>query len=67
MKGKDLIKAVTQSADIPSELITAELKGLLEQNSIAESHLTLDQLREVLAEYLQDVFVAAKSDLNTDY
>lgn len=67
MKGKDLIEAVTNSADVPSDLITQELKSLLDQKSLSEANLTLDQLREVLAEYLQDVFVSAKNDLNSEY
>jgi hypothetical protein len=67
MKGKDLIEAITQTSDIPSDLISKELKTLLSQNNLSENHLTVDQLRELMAEYLQDVFVRAKSQLNNDY
>lgn len=63
MNGKDLIDTLTQSSDVPPELISTELRRLLEQNHIAENQVTLDQLRELLAEYLQDVFISAKREL----
>ncbi|MEO0335836.1 MAG: hypothetical protein AAF202_05560 [Pseudomonadota bacterium] len=65
MKGKDLLETLAENADLPRELVSSELSSLLEKNNLSESQVTLDQLREMLAEYLQDVFVSVKSELNS--
>ena len=63
MRGKDLINKVSSSSDMPAEVIKDELKDLLSHHDLSEQNLTLDQLREVVAEYLQDVFLETKQRL----
>lgn len=63
MKGHTLIQKVCSQTDIPEYLLNAELRELLEKKNFSEEHLTLDQLRELLTEYLQDILLEAKKDL----
>ena len=63
MKGQKLIQEVCSHTDVPEELLSTELKNLLQKRDFCEEHLTLDQLRELLAEYLQDVLLEVKKEL----
>ncbi len=63
MKGHKLIQEVCSHTDVPNDLLNAELKFLIKKKNFNEEHLTLDQLRELLAEYLQDILLEAKKDL----
>lgn len=63
MKGQKLIQEVCSHTDVPGDLLTTELKTLIEKRDFSEEHLTLDQLREVLAEYLQDILLEVKEEL----
>lgn len=63
MKGQKLIQEVCSHTDVPEDLLTTELKSLIEKRDFNEEHLTLDQLREVLAEYLQDILLEVKEEL----
>lgn len=60
--GDELFKQVTDATGLPNELISAELTRLLERSGIDPQAVTLDDLRRVLAEYVQDVLLSAKSD-----
>jgi hypothetical protein len=51
---------VIAATGLPKETISKELNSLLEAAGVDRSDLTLDDLRQVLAEYVQDVLVAAK-------
>lgn len=60
MTGHDLLKTICRSTDISSQTLEKELNRLLDKNGVSAENLTLDQLREVLADYLQDVLLEAK-------
>ena len=61
--GKKLIQEITQSTGLPENLIQDELTTLLTSAGIQPDNATLDDLRRILAEYMQEVLVAAKEDL----
>lgn len=60
MTGKKLLNEVAQATGLPDHLISNELSTLIESAGISAEEMTLDDLRQVLAEYLQDVLVQAK-------
>jgi predicted transcriptional regulator len=51
---------VIAATGLPKDTISKELNSLLDAAGIDRRELTLDDLRAVLAEYVQDVLVAAK-------
>jgi hypothetical protein len=42
---------------LPEELIGEELKGLLENKGVAPEQMTMESLREALADYLNELHV----------
>ena len=62
--GKELIKDVISNTGLPEDAIRREFSTLLEKNGLTESSLTLDALRLILADYLQDVFCEAQETLS---
>lgn len=61
--GKTLITQIAESTGLPENLIQDELVSLLATAGVSAESATIEDLRKVLAEYLQDVLVAAKEDL----
>ncbi len=61
----DLFKTVVESTDLPEDLIKTELLGLLSGAKINPEALTMEQLRSVLTDYLQDVLVEVKKQLGS--
>ena len=53
--GNKLFAEVTELTGLPEELIGPELKSLLERKGVAPEQLTMDSLREALADYLSQV------------
>ena len=53
--GNKLFSEVTGLTGLPDELIGTELAALLEDKGLKPEQLTLDQLREVLADYLSEL------------
>lgn len=53
--GNKLFSEVTGLTGLPDELIGTELASLLEEKGLKPEQLTLDQLREVLADYLAEL------------
>ena len=62
--GIGLIDELTSSTGLPEELLSAELERLILAAGLKPEALTLDDIRAILAEYLQDVFLEAKGNLN---
>ena len=60
---KSFLHELTTSTGLPEELLSTELKRLIAAAGLSPESVTLDDLRVVLAEYLQDVFVEAKENL----
>lgn len=53
--GNKLFTQVTGLTGLPEELIGAELKTLLERKGVAPEQMTMDSLREALADYLNQM------------
>lgn len=58
--GNKLFHTVIEATDLPQESVKNELSKILEAQGISPDAMTLDDLREVLANYLQDTILEAK-------
>jgi hypothetical protein len=61
-----LFDEVTTATGLPKETISAELSSLVSAAGLNQSDLTLDELRQILAEYVQDVLMGAKEKYSED-
>ncbi len=59
--GEALIKQLVNHTDLPSQLVEEELIRLIEKAGFKKETVTLENLREVLAEYLQDTLIEMKN------
>lgn len=55
--GDALLDQVTVATGLPEDLVTDELTRLLKNAGVAKEAVTLDDLREILADYLQDIML----------
>lgn len=62
--GEILTKTVIAATGLPQEPVEREFNALLEKHGKHPETLTLEELREVMAEYLQSVFLELKEDLS---
>lgn len=61
--GNALFSQVTELTGLPEDLISEELKSLLERKGVAPEQVTMESLREALADYLsQVIFEAQKAE-----
>jgi hypothetical protein len=60
MSGQTLIDQVVSETGLPADQLTRELVELLESAGITPETASLDELRLVLTEYVQDILVQAK-------
>lgn len=58
--GKEMVENLLDATGLPDQMIRDEFSALLTKHGKTVENLTLDDLREVLADYLQDVLVGAK-------
>lgn len=58
--GKELFETVVTHTGLPENAIRDEFSVLLAKHGKSVESLTLDDLREILADYLQDILVEAK-------
>lgn len=58
----NLFNKVVQNTGLPEDLISDELAQLLKGAGINQSEVTLDELRDVISNYLQDVLLKAKEE-----
>ena len=61
--GKPLIQEVTEATGLPQELIQEELADLLVSRGFSPTELTIEQLRVALADYMRQVLLEAKDDM----
>lgn len=54
-KGTELFEQVVAMTGLPGKSIQRELKSILERKNIDVRHLTLEQLRDVVASYLREI------------
>jgi hypothetical protein len=60
VSGLALLKLLIQSTGLPPEAVERELTKILSKANIQPENLTLDDVRDLLAIYLQDVLIEAK-------
>lgn len=61
MNGLGLLRQLIEATGLPPESIEIELRALIAKAGFSPDTLTLDQVRELLALYLQDALVEAKA------
>lgn len=64
MKGQELIQILVELSGLPENLAKNEVEKLAAQRNKSIDSLTLDDLRIILSNYLQDVLLAAKEGLS---
>lgn len=55
--GVELFNEVIQATELPETAVEKELQKLLSEAGFEKDNFTLDDLREVMAQYLQTVFL----------
>jgi hypothetical protein len=60
--GEDLFSQVIDATGLPQDGVSQELNRLLNQAGVERSEMTLDDLRRILAEYVQDVLLSAHEE-----
>jgi hypothetical protein len=60
--GNKLFSQVTELTGLPEELISEELKTLLEAKGVVPEQVTMESLREALADYLTQVALQVEEE-----
>lgn len=58
--GESLLKQLISQTGLPTEGVENELDRLIEKAGLQKENITLDDLRLVLADYLQDILLESK-------
>lgn len=58
--GNELFQEVAQATGLPLEIVEREFSKLLAKKGIARDEVTLENLREAMAEFLKEVILHAK-------
>lgn len=66
VRGTALINELSHATGLPDDLIGEELSRIIASAGKSTSEVTLDELREMLAAYLQDVLIEAKESFIED-
>ncbi len=61
MRGEDLIQYFIKLTGLPEESARAEIAAILKQQNKAVHELRIEDLRVVLANYLQEIILEAKA------
>ena len=67
MEGHKLIEKLATLTGLPKDAVNHELVQLVESYGIRPEALTLNDVRAILAEYLQDVLLNAKKELAENF
>lgn len=59
-QGPSLISDIASQTGLPEDLMTKELGALVADAGLDSNVVTLDDLRRVLADYVQDILLSAK-------
>ncbi len=62
--GPNIIKKLISATGISEELISTELANLSSRAGIHPEDLTIEDLRQILAEYVQEVLLSAKEQFD---
>ena len=63
MEGLALLRVLIQSTGLPMDAVEREINRLLQARNLQAEDLTLEDVREILAFYLQDVLTEVKTSL----
>jgi hypothetical protein len=58
----NLFEKIVKSTGLPEELISQDFLKKISDKGFEKSSLTIDQIRDVLSEYLQDVILQAREE-----
>lgn len=58
----NLFEKIVKSTGLPEELVTQDFLKKITDRGFEKSTLTIDQIRDVLADYLQDVILQARDE-----
>ena len=61
MQGKELIQMLTEATGLPPQAIEREVDRLLKARGLDPHALSLNDFREVMAAYLQEVLLESKA------
>ena len=67
MEGHNLIDKLATLTGLPEEAINNELITLVESYGIRPEALTISDVRNILADYLQDVLLNAKREISENF
>lgn len=63
MTGLELLRVLIESTGLPPESLEMEIHTLITRAGLEAQTLTLDQVRELLVDYLQDALTEAKASV----
>jgi hypothetical protein len=63
MEGDTLLNVLVEATGLPKAWVESELRGLMTKRGLSPETMTLESMREILAEFMQDVLLAAKEQL----
>lgn len=63
MDGTGLLQILIEATGLPKASLEMEMKRVLGQRGLSEDELTLEDLREVIANYLQEALLEAKDSV----
>ncbi len=66
MRGTELLTELSDATGLPDDIIGEELSRLVATAGKTTDSVTLDDLREMLSIYLQDVLLEAKNSFNDE-
>jgi hypothetical protein len=66
MSANKLVDEVIELTGLPEDPLSKELEKLLSAAGLESENISLDDLREVLANYLNDVIIEARKELNSN-
>jgi len=62
MEGLGLLRVLIESTGLPPVSVELEMRRLIEKHGFSLDTLSLEQVRIILADYLQDALLEAKAD-----
>lgn len=65
MHGEKLLEEITEATGLPPHLITNELQELIQKKGLSFENISLEDIRNILTEYLQRIILEAKQELQS--
>ena len=67
MEGRKLLDQLATLTGLPGESVNLELLKIVEKNGKDPDTLTVEDVRSILADYLQDVLLEAKHEYSMNF